>query len=576
MLRYRGDYYFVAAACVSVIKTEFLLLSSATNAHILGIKLSKQSANPPFFSHYHEETTVEEGDLNFEESGDESEPGHLDNLVGGQALFPESSRSRSSSPAQSTKTQESGGSRVLNFAALQHRQERRLKNAQNMSSQSNSRGKVLMTPDAKKKMDELTEALAKARKEKENLQELLQKKRKKSKTSNLNVIPISTEMQEAVFDKTGTELWRTCKFLATPKQQDLAMLIVMRQIPAAAKYLPPEGDELECQAVARNFNNTYGTTLTKRLNALRNQTQSGLGSAYVARAKKNLVMPNPKQFLQIVMREGLQDDGILTQEEVDQHQEWFMWYWDHCLVKIAGQKNWGQNVRRYCPISSGHPADDPKKKYITSSHEAFLVLCYENCGQRFPYMAEKAMLGKEVNKMSQRYQSKYTRPNVGQQTWGGWDAPSRYRYIELVKAIKKAKREPHVAELERTILLMIQLEHNIVEDGTGAPTSATEPEIFETDPKYHADFGVESDEETGSLPEVVLQEFEEVYRDVPTKKDKKKKRSSLSAVANKKRLLDADSEDEQQKPAASPTTPRTSKTATTKTGGAKKGGRGKR
>ena len=136
-------------------------------------------------------------------------------------------------------------------------------------------------------------------------------------------------------------------------------------------------------------------------------TPSKLCDAHVKQVKARLVETSPPELLQVVLRRGLQDDPDDV-AGMDQRCEWFIWRWDQLLVRVAGSNAWGQGKRHYSLISSGHPPDDPKKKCITSSHEAFVELCCENCGQRFPCIAEKVMANLPINKTTDGHQSKCT------------------------------------------------------------------------------------------------------------------------------------------------------------------------
>ena len=97
-----------------------------------------------------------------------------------------------------------------------------------------------MSPEQKAKIRDLQEQLEETKREKENLELMLRKKRKgKSKSPQLDdPIPLGADMEAAVNEKTASELWCTCKFLATPRQKDQAMVIVMNIILAVKKLFP--------------------------------------------------------------------------------------------------------------------------------------------------------------------------------------------------------------------------------------------------------------------------------------------------------------------------------------------------
>ena len=395
--------------------------------------------------------------------------------------------------------------------------------------------------EAAMRIRQLEQQVAQLGKENGDLQEQVVKKKKGRKGLQPG-IPLNKEMAELIDKKVGSELWRTCKFLASEPQLTRATWLVMKMIPEANALLPPNSDinDAETQAIAENFKYTYGGTITKKLNNRRNSAQSGIQAAYVKRALKGKFLPTPQQLLHVVKRKGLgnpssmkkTDPRYTSDDDLKLNWDIFEFYWDELLPKVAGKQNWGKNMRHYGLISTMTFPNDKTKKYVTSSDEALVVLLVENMGQRLPYVAQckSTTPVTPVDKEHKLYASKYTSSNEGQICWGGWDCPGRARFIELTKAIKVAKTRGHVRQVEEEMLSRLQ-QANGLHRGAQPNKDKAEPEIFESNTMYQADFGVESCDESELGTDSDCDEFEENYRKVEKKaatKKSKKKRGSLS------------------------------------------------
>ena len=318
---------------------------------------------------------------------------------------------------------------------------------------------------------------------------------KKSKTTvYVAKIPINKDLEArvpVVAGQKGPSLWRTTKFLNGEDDLIRATAQVMRDIPDCKKYL----EEPDAQMRAENimaFKETYGQGICNAINSGRNNSQTGLKNAYIERYDSKKPLPDPLQLCDVVHRQNLTfpkepeepnpqdyegDDQALKEamtkfetkkakyqkryKEVKQNREWFKWYWLALLPKICGNKRWGQTIRQYGLISEHAPIENPTKKYVTSSDEALVILLYENCGQRFPYLASlprRKYTAKELAEQAKhpKYQSAYSNSKAGSVRWGGWEAEGRSRFTELLLSIREARRREGVRALELGILKEIQ------------------------------------------------------------------------------------------------------------------------
>ena len=229
-------------------------------------------------------------------------------------------------------------------------------------------------------------------------------------------VPVNEELCGTVVGHAKTTLWRTCKFLADETQLDEACEQIMAVIPEIAHLL--EDEEMK-EVNIQGFKDNYGENICTTINGKRTEVQSGLRKAYLARAATGAKMPTPKELGQVIRRVGLEFDPEKPEENA-LAREFFEWYWEHLLPKCVGSQNWGQSIRLYGTISQHFPPDDPKRKYITSSDEALVLLLYENCGQRFPYHAKCKAKGETPDAEHANNQSKWSNNQSGQVKWGGW------------------------------------------------------------------------------------------------------------------------------------------------------------
>ena len=415
---------------------------------------------------------------------------------------------------------------VLSDTAAQNRQNRRVENSENMSGSAGKRQKT-SEKQLQAKISQLQEQLAE--RERNYKLELAQvrksvpkgKKRKSSLGGYGHQVPVSSELKERVVVVTGTELWRTCKFLANEDQLFEACEFVMANIPETAALVDEENEDKEVNIMA--FNENYGETICRTINVKRGDVQSGLKKAYEARVASGRSVPTPKQLAEVIRRQGLEYDPEDPSKN-EENREWFLWYWEHLLSKVGGKNSWGHSIRCYGTISKHSLPDDPKKKYITSSDEALVLVLYENCGQRFPYTAECMTKGRKVDQDHPRYQSRWSDARAGQCKWGGWNLDGRKRYKELRGKISKAKRKEHVEAVESRALAELQAKHNIG-NRTSAKKKGAKAKDFEGVEDGLASFGKESDDEETEGEEVEevssdFEDLEEVYQAPPPKKSR--------------------------------------------------------
>ena len=284
--------------------------------------------------------------------------------------------------------------------------------------------------------------------------------------------------------------------------------------------------------------------------------------------------PDPKAF-----KDGKEAEDFKTQKtkyekamvnwkkeqaRIHRNRQVFKWYWTKLLPCVAGSKRWSKNIRCYGCISSHTFPDNTALKYITSADEALVAILYENCGQRWPFLAEKAQgyptyRVTPADRADNKYNSAYSDTKAGQKKYGGWNETGRERFENLEKKFRVAKKKEHVKDLEKEILAIIQKEENI---GTGKKKRKERKlDKFEQRNDWRK-VGVESDalsdiegedESDDDDYEVIYgkqkeEEEEEEEQESPTKKARKSapaaKKSAPTANPNEEAEEDDDEEND--------------------------------
>ena len=129
----------------------------------------------------------------------------------------------------------------------------------------------------------------------------------------------------------------------------------------------------------------------------------------------------------------------------------FYWYWELGIGRIVGGDGWKEKNRHYTTISKAPFPKDPKKELVDVSAEAFLVLLWDNCFDKWhhglAYCKEQDVVIKrppqkrtKANKHHLMFQAKWTTQDGGQKkNKSGWSKAGLDRYNELHLMIFKAK-----------------------------------------------------------------------------------------------------------------------------------------
>ena len=389
-------------------------------------------------------------------------------------------------------------------------------------------------------------------------------------------IPMNKELEKKITKLCGAQgptLWRTTKFLNTEDDIYLASKTIMADLPECKKLL--EGDPGTVEENILAFLDTYQGAITTGINEQRNNTQTGLKNAYIERYDNKEDMPHPNDLLKVILRKDLaypikpkepteadfpgkpdkyaqaktfyeqkMQKYLAKRKEVKKNRDYFKWYWTCLLPKVCGNKRWGVTIRNFGTISGHAPVDTPKKKYVTTSDEALVQVLFENCGQRFPYLASlerKKFTSeeKEEQRENSKYTSAYSSANVGQEKFGGWNALGRKRFYDLCVHIRDVRRNPETLALESEILEEIQAEAGLDKKKDKKRKAPPLLDLSKTEGFFHV--CCESDQYDSDDEALKKQKMQEILPfaanyQAPAAKKKRKKRKEA----------DSDEEDEEE------------------------------
>ena len=389
-------------------------------------------------------------------------------------------------------------------------------------------------------------------------------------------IPMNKELEKKITKLCGAQgptLWRTTKFLNTEDDIYLASKTIMADLPECKKLL--EGDPGTVEENILAFLDTYQGAITTGINEQRNNTQTGLKNAYIERYDNKEDMPHPNDLLKVILRKDLaypikpkeppeadfpgkpdkyaqaknlyeqkMQKYLAKRKEVKKNRGYFKWYWTCLLPKVCGNKRWGVTIRNFGTISGHAPVDTPKKKYVTTSDEALVQVLFENCGQRFPYLASlerKKFTSeeKEEQRENSKYTSAYSSANVGQEKFGGWNALGRKRFYDLCVHIRDVRRNPETLALESEILEEIQAEAGLDKKKDKKRKAPPLLDLSKTEGFFHVcceSDQYDSDDE--ALKKQKMQEILPFAANYQAPKEKKKRK--------KRKEADSDEEDSEE------------------------------
>lgn len=179
-------------------------------------------------------------------------------------------------------------------------------------------------------------------------------------------------------------------------------------------------------------------------------------------------IPSITDILFVCLR-NLPDANAPEREERERLLAIFVWWWDSFLPAVAGNTYWRATIRHAQTITS---ATHNGNQCIPKGTEAFAVLLYENCHDKWVQMITKSenfskkivIPKKKGNEETQKFAGKYSSSKLGQASYGGWSPEGKKRFNELCSLIEAARAKNHVGALEKEVLGMVRVKNNLPEE----------------------------------------------------------------------------------------------------------------
>lgn len=319
------------------------------------------------------------------------------------------------------------------------------------------------------------------------------------------------------------DLWREIKFINGDEQQVRFGKKIYKRLGRDVSHI--DMDE---------FVATYAKIAVTTLNQFRQYIMNRLGEAVFVWADidgNKDEFPKSSDLLKCLKR------NINPNKPEEMHL--FKWYWDEFLPNSTGSKSFAPHHRHFAEISKAAPLGEPDKIFMTPECEAFAVLTYENYRNKYiAYKAYKAQYpklkllpciyhkgSKTVGKLGTVEESgrflrvygggkgKYTRADVGQCHFGGWEKPGLERYKVLRKLSYAARKTEKCAILESASLAEVRRDLGITaathSEHIARPRPASVPNNADIDCG-----GLDSDVEDEDV-DIELDDEDENESDVP-------------------------------------------------------------
>ena len=175
-----------------------------------------------------------------------------------------------------------------------------------------------------------------------------------------------SSVQMLLQESVKNEVWRVMKFISSESQMRILASFTLKQANLTGKF--DKKGQLTEEGVA--FVEQNELLINKMLNKHRSYCHMAMKDVCIAymRDKKVKQLPPQEAFEKILRRDK------------DLDEELFIWWWTKYMPKAARSAHiWNKTVYYFGQLSDHAPPNDPKKKYITPSTEAWGAILMDNC-----------------------------------------------------------------------------------------------------------------------------------------------------------------------------------------------------
>ena len=213
------------------------------------------------------------------------------------------------------------------------------------------------------------------------------------------------------------------------------------------------------QKERNTFIHDYADFIRDALLKIRNQDQQAARGWALKKFDAPGGLPSPEALVLVAKRQGLQGNGA----NVEANKAIFDLYVDEILPKFAHSKRWGPSKRWWGNLST-HAPKDPKYPYVTAADEAFALVTYEGCHEKWVYMATQKAANESVDRSNDLMDNKYVNRKSGQARFGGWTDQGLDRFKELRDAIERVRNKKKLCkEVEEACVKRLRLKHKVDE-----------------------------------------------------------------------------------------------------------------
>ena len=208
--------------------------------------------------------------------------------------------------------------------------------------------------------------------------------------------------------------WRVVKFIGCAEEEEHAVDLVYKNM----SFDKTTHDE----AYKESWKLTYRAHIKRILNQQRNSLTQELKKVIIKLQKAGKDLPSVDIVLQCALRTA--------------PPEWLAWYWEECVGCVVGKTGNFSKKQKYYHLLSKVPADHDGSKYLlNASHEAMIVVVYENNFPKWKELVEG--LKKDPNFKQDNAGGKWTTTDSGQNEYCAWDADGLQRYKDVLQLVQK-------------------------------------------------------------------------------------------------------------------------------------------
>ena len=298
-------------------------------------------------------------------------------------------------------------------------------------------------------------------------------------STGANAIQPNEDVVISVTNCVKFKMWRKAKFLRDDNELETLTKETLKEMPG--QNLDVDSEDPEMKVKVAQWVATYSNTVCETINERRSYAQAQCKNAVFDWVEENPDLDFPKS--DILVRIAERDESLDLEDEYIQKA--LLWYHDSLILKVATVKWWPPTTKCYCTISGAKTGEgDDAIQWITVGTEAFLVVLFENCEEKWQSMVDewKKNPNKKFNTKEDRdpfAKLQYTNSKSGQCKFGGWNKKGIKHWRKLRASIAQGRALPHSATIEAKMLELTKKKHGIKEKNHHETTKKCKRKVVE-------------------------------------------------------------------------------------------------